>query len=63
MTDSLIHILTVENKEKFTVEQIEDIVKYGGYLSTVGVGVTEIGLTDFSLMFNYDHKPVILKFA
>lgn len=63
MTDSLIHILTVENKEKFTAEQIEDIVKYGGYLSTVGVGATEIGLTNFSLMFNYDHKPVILKFA
>lgn len=63
MTDSLIHILTVENKEKFTAEQIEDIVKYGGYLSTVGVGATEIGLTDFSLMFNYDHKPVFLKFA
>ena len=63
MTDSLIHILTVENKEKFTSEQIRDIVEYGGYLSTVGVGATEIGLTDFSLMFNYDHKPVILKFA
>ena len=63
MTDSLIQILAVENKEKFTAEQIEDIVKYGGYLSTVGVGATEIGLTNFSLMFNYDHKPIILKFA
>lgn len=63
LTDSLIQILAAENKEKFTAEQIEDIVKYGGYLSTVGVGATEIGLTNFSLMFNYDHKPVILKFA
>lgn len=63
MTDSLIQILAAENKDRFTTEQIEDIVKYGGYLSTVGVGYTEIGLTDFSLMFNYEHKPIILKFA
>ena len=63
MIESLIHILVVENKERFSAEQIEDIVKYGGYLSTVGVGATELGLTDFSLMFNYDHKPITLKFA
>ena len=63
MIDSLIHILVVENKERFSAEQIEDIVKYGGYLSTVGVGATELGLTDFSLMFSYDHKPITLKFA
>lgn len=63
MIDSLIQILTAENKNKFTSEQIRDIVEYGGYLSTVGVGATEIGLTDFSLMFNYDHKPIVLKLA
>lgn len=63
MVEPLIQILTAENKDRFTTEQIEDIVKYGGYLSTVGVGYTEIGLTDFSLMFSYEHKPIILKFA
>lgn len=63
MINSLIQILTVENKNKFTSEQIRDIVEYGGYLSTVGVGATEIGLTDFSLMFTYDRKPIVLKLA
>lgn len=63
MVEPLIQILTAENKDGFTPEKIRDIVEHGGYLSTVGVGATEIGLTDFSLMFSYNHKPIILKFA
>lgn len=63
MIDSLIHILTVENKNRFTAEQVEDIVKHGGYLDTFGIGATLIGITAMEMRFCYDGKEVSLKFA
>lgn len=63
MTDSLIQILSAENKDKFTIGQIADIVNDGYYLTTAGVGATKNGLTDFSLMFEYDFEQIVLKFA
>ena len=63
MIDSLIHILAVENKDKYTYGQIADIVNDGYYLTTEGVGATKNGLTDFSLAFEYDLEQVTLKFA
>lgn len=63
MIDSLIHILAVENKDRFTIGQIADIINDGYYLTTTGVGVTKDGLTDFSLVFEYDLEQIELKFA
>lgn len=63
MTDSLIQILAAENKDKFTIGQIADVVNDGYYLTTTGVGATKNGLTDFSLVFEYDFKQIVLKFA
>lgn len=63
MIDSLIHILTVENKDRFTPEEIQDIVKYGAYLDTFGIGGTLLGVTAMEMRFWYDRKEVSLKFA
>ena len=63
MIDSLIHILTVENKDGFTPEKIRDIVEHGGYLDTFGIGGTLLGVTAMEMRFWYDKKEVSLKFA
>lgn len=63
MIDSLIHILAVENKDRFTAEQIEDIVRYGRYFDTFGIGGTLIGITAMEMRFYYNGKEVSLKFA
>lgn len=63
MIDSLIQILTFENKDRFTIGHITDIINDGYYLTTTGVGVTKDGLTDFSLVFEYDMEQIELKFA
>lgn len=62
MVEPLIQILTAENKAVYTKQQIADIVKYGSYISTVGVGENNDRLTDFSILFKYDGEEVILKF-
>lgn len=63
MVNSLIHILTVENKDRFTPEEIQDIVKHGAYLDTFGIGGTLLGVTAMEMRFWYDRKEVSLKFA
>lgn len=63
MIDSLIHILAVENKDRFTAKEIRDIVEHGGYLDTFGIGGTLIGITAMEMRFWYDKKEVSLKFA
>lgn len=63
MIDSLIHILVVENKDRFTAEQVEDIVRYGRYFDTFGIGGTLIGITAMEMRFYYNGKEVSLKFA
>ena len=63
MVNSLIHILTVENKDRFTPEEIQDIVKHGTYLDTFGIGGTLLGVTAMEMRFWYDRKEVSLKFA
>lgn len=63
MIDSLIHILAVENKERFSAEQVEDIVRYGRYFDTFGIGGTLIGITAMEMRFYYNGKEVSLKFA
>lgn len=63
MVNSLIHILTAENKDRFTPEEIQDIVKHGAYLDTFGIGGTLIGITAMEMRFWYDKKEVSLKFA
>lgn len=63
MIDSLIHILTVENKDRFTAEEIRDIVEHGAYLDTFGIGGTLIGITAMEMRFYYNGKEVSLKFA
>jgi hypothetical protein len=63
MVDSLIHILAVENKDRFTPEEIRDIVEHGAYLDTFGIGGTLLGVTAMEMRFWYDRKEVSLKFA
>lgn len=63
MVEPLIHILTVENKDRFTAEEIRDIVEHGAYLDTFGIGGTLIGITAMEMRFWYDRKEVSLKFA
>lgn len=63
MVNSLIHILTVENKGRFTPEEIQDIVKHGAYLDTFGIGRTLLGVTAMEMRFWHDKKEVSLKFA
>lgn len=63
MVEPLIHILAVENKDRFTAEEIRDIVEHGGYLDTFGIGGTLIGITAMEMRFWYDKKEVSLKFA
>lgn len=63
MVNSLIHILTVENKDRFTPEEIRDIVEHGAYLDTFGIGGTLLGVTAMEMRFWYDKKEVSLKFA
>jgi hypothetical protein len=63
MVNSLIHILTVENKDRFTPEEIRDIVEHGAYLDTFSIGGTLLGVTAMEMRFWYDRKEVSLKFA
>ena len=63
MVNSLIHILTVENKDRFTPEEIRDIVEHGAYLDTFGIGGTLLGVTAMEMRFWYDRQEVSLKFA
>lgn len=63
MVNSLIHILTVENKDRFTPEEIRDIVEHGAYLDTFSIGGTLLGITAMEMRFWYDRKGVSLKFA
>jgi hypothetical protein len=63
MVNSLIHILTVENKDRFTPEEIRDIVEHGAYLDTFSIGGTLLGVPAMEMRFWYDRKEVSLKFA
>ena len=63
MIDSLIQILTAENKDRFTPEEIRDIVEHGCYFDTFGIGGTLLGVTAMEMRFWYDRKEVSLKFA
>lgn len=63
MVEPLIQILTTENKDRFTPEEIRDIVEHGAYLDTFSIGVTLLGVTAMEMRFWYDRKEVSLKFA